>query len=407
MLARVGMPQPIQLLRIAGIMAVSLSALESIPGHLGSGSGANVFSLAGNLLQHRLPDNVFAILELLAYLMWGAAFWRATRADEISSPRRFSVILLGVQTVIAVLFSTELLYLGAAEVAFLVPFRAGIVWILCQSAAELISYIGEPRIVGAFQPSTVTSLPPLAQFTILALESLTYHFLSYSLGLLGGMESRQRRELMHANAELRAMQQIEADSARLAERLTIARELHDSMGHHLTGLSVNLQLATRVGPEKARQAIDEAYMLSRLLLSDVRTVVTDLRDLHAVRLAEALRTLGANVQTPVIHLDIDPAMEDGLPPLVSHALFRCVQEIVTNTIRHSGARNLWIKLLSVGRRYELHSRDDGHGVAHLVWGNGLTGMRERVEELGGSMTLTTRAGAGFAVTVALPETEVS
>jgi signal transduction histidine kinase len=253
----------------------------------------------------------------------------------------------------------------------------------------------------------VTSLPPLAQFTFLALESLTYHFLSYSLGLLGGMESRQRRELMHANAELRAMQQIEADSARLAERLTIARELHDSMGHHLTGLSVNLQLATRVGPEKARQAIDEAYMLSRLLLSDVRTVVTDLRDLHAVRLAEALRTLGANVQTPMIHLDIDPAMEDGLPPLVSHALFRCVQEIITNTIRHSGARNLWIKLLSVGRRYELHSRDDGHGVAHLVWGNGLTGMRERVEELDGSMTLTTRAGAGFAVTVALPETEVS
>jgi signal transduction histidine kinase len=148
-------------------------------------------------------------------------------------------------------------------------------------------------------------------------------------------------------------------------------------------------------------------MLSRLLLSDVRTVVTDLRDLNAVRLAEALRTLASNVQTPTIHLDIDPVMEDGLPPLVSHALFRCVQEIITNTIRHSGARNLWIKLVSANRRYELHSRDDGRGAAQLAWGNGLTGMRERVEELGGSMTLKTRAGAGFAVTVGLPEREVA
>ena len=94
-----------------------------------------------------------------------------------------------------------------------------------------------------------------------------------------------------------------------------------------------------------------------------------------------------------------------MEPLPSHALFRCAQEIITNTVRHSGARNLWIRLLLVDGRYELHSRDDGHGAAQLVWGNGLTGMRERVEELGGSMQLSTRAGHGFSVKVGLPRKE--
>jgi len=85
-----------------------------------------------------------------------------------------------------------------------------------------------------------------------------YHFFTFGLGALVASTVRQSMELRRKNAELAATRQIEADAARLAERLAISRDLHDELGHHLTGLSLNLQLASKQVQGEAKATVDSA-----------------------------------------------------------------------------------------------------------------------------------------------------
>jgi len=88
--------------------------------------------------------------------------------------------------------------------------------------------------------------------------------------------------------------------------------------------------------------------------------------------------------------------------LPSHALFRSVQEVITNALRHAAAANLWIELRAEGPGYRLVARDDGRGAKGLQLGNGLRGMKERVESLGGQAGFGSCAGGGFQVEITLP-----
>lgn len=81
---------------------------------------------------------------------------------------------------------------------------------------------------------------------------------------------------------------------------------------------------------------------------------------------------------------------------------RLTQEILTNAMRHARARNLWLDFRRDGDMVELVARDDGRGAAELKPGNGLTGMRERLEVFGGSLDIETRPGYGFVVLARLP-----
>ena len=84
------------------------------------------------------------------------------------------------------------------------------------------------------------------------------------------------------------------------------------------------------------------------------------------------------------------------------AVLRCAQEVATNAARHSQARNLWLELEPLDGVLELRARDDGCGVAELRPGNGLRGMRERLESAGGSLIVETAAGKGFTLKARLP-----
>lgn len=202
------------------------------------------------------------------------------------------------------------------------------------------------------------------------------------------------RELARVNAELRATQQLLAESSRLAERLHISRELHDSMGHHLAALSLNLELASLRAERGVVEPVREAHAVAKLLLADVRNMVSALREDRALDLRHALETLVAGASEPRIHLALpsDLAVVD---PSQAHAAFRCVQESITNAIRHAAARNLWIDVVNDGHGLEVRIRDDGRGAASVAPGNGLEGMRERLEEIGGRLTIESAPGEGF------------
>ena len=215
-------------------------------------------------------------------------------------------------------------------------------------------------------------------------------------------QAEQREAQRRLNSELRATRALLAESSRIAERMRIARDLHDLIGHHLTALSLNLEVASHLTNEAAGAHVRKAQSTARLLLADVREVVSELRQDDAIDLTQALRSLTEGVPGLNVHVVMPPrfSVEDPRRALV---LLRCAQEIITNTAKHAGARNLWLNFAYAGESLlGLHARDDGRGAEQVEPGNGLSGMRERLAEFGGSVTLDTALSQGFALTVRLP-----
>jgi signal transduction histidine kinase len=141
--------------------------------------------------------------------------------------------------------------------------------------------------------------------------------------------------------------------------------------------------------------------LTRQLLQDVRRVVATLRDSEGADLEHALAGVGAGLCKPRVHISAPDALgiED---PDRARAALRCVQEIVTNTVKHSEAENLWLELAPSPDGLTIRAHDDGRGVSTINAGMGLTGMKERLESLGGRVTFASREGRGFDVEAWIP-----
>jgi signal transduction histidine kinase len=189
----------------------------------------------------------------------------------------------------------------------------------------------------------------------------------------------------------------------MSERVRISRELHDLIGHHLTALSLNLEVASHLVQGKAVEHVRQSQSLARLLLSDVREVVSQLREGDDIDLGSALRALIEGIPEPAIHLDIPPgfAIDD---PRRAQVLLRCAQETITNTIRHARARNLWLGFArDADGGWRMNARDDGEGSEQLETGNGLSGMRERLAQVGGLLVIETGKGKGFTLEARIPQ----
>jgi signal transduction histidine kinase len=214
-------------------------------------------------------------------------------------------------------------------------------------------------------------------------------------------ERRAREALMQANIELVATRAMLAENSRASERLRISRDLHDTLGHHLTALSLQLEVASRLADGKAAEHVRQAHAITRLLLSDVREVVSELRG-SRFDLRAAVRSLAVSSGALAIHLDLPEVLEID-EPVQGHALLKCVQEIITNASRHAAARNLWIQIDETRDGIAVNARDDGQGVGVVALGNGLIGMRERFEEHSGHVEFRSEHGRGFEVHGFMPK----
>jgi signal transduction histidine kinase len=181
------------------------------------------------------------------------------------------------------------------------------------------------------------------------------------------------------------------------ERRRIARELHDEAGQILTAAKIELDLDGRKeASEMVGRALDQVRNISNLLRP---TVLDDLGLSPALR--RLVEDFGRRTQ-----IETSLEGEDGLPALggeVQVAIYRVVQEALTNVARHARATRAWVRLGADGHRVRVVIEDDGQGVAgepvpHL----GLLGMRERVTELGGALTIEGRPGSGVRIAVVLP-----
>ena len=216
----------------------------------------------------------------------------------------------------------------------------------------------------------------------------TFHLFAL-LTARNASEAQSARDKVEAlNRELVATQHLLAEATRQGERTRIARDLHDLLGHHLTALSINLQIAERLASGDTKAKVEECRALARLLLSDVREAVSALRDESAVDFTQAISLVAENAP----QLDIDLDIEEGLTiddVDVAETLLRCVQEAITNTLRHAGAHRSWISLRKIDGNIHLEVRDDGKVRDILDEGNGFAGMRERLARIHGSLRLDT------------------
>jgi signal transduction histidine kinase len=239
----------------------------------------------------------------------------------------------------------------------------------------------------------------------------TFHFFAILMNYETVKAERAKQEAQRLNKELQTTQSLLAEASRQSERTRIARDLHDLLGHHLTALSINLQVAERLSEGDAKEKIAQCHVLSKLLLSDVREAVSTLRDNQSLDVSELITQLGDSIPNLTLHSDISVAFSLEQMEL-TRALLSCIQEAVTNTLKHSGGTEFWVSIEQKGGNIVVSMRDNGRCVKHLRKGNGLTGMRERCELFGGDANFNVKNGSleyalTFPVTKADTSTHIS
>lgn len=218
-----------------------------------------------------------------------------------------------------------------------------------------------------------------------------------SLSSLASAKANERTQAL--NRELTATQNLLNEVSKENERTRIARDLHDLLGHHLTALTINLQVAGRLSEGEAREKVEQCHGLAKLLLSDVREAVSTLRETPILTLQELLTLAIKDVPQLAIKLDIDDDLSLN-DVNTAEVLLRSVQEAITNTLRHSNAKNMVISSTMSHGKLSLRIKDDGSNSGMPQPGNGLTGMRERVERLNGQFEFSSLEG--FQLNIALP-----
>ncbi|MGK5671303.1 sensor histidine kinase [Micromonospora sp. URMC 106] len=232
----------------------------------------------------------------------------------------------------------------------------------------------------------------------------------WTVAVIVGVTRNRRAYLAEAQARaLAAEQRTEEEARRRAteERLRIARELHDVLGHHLSLINVQASAALhRPDPDRSTQALTAIKQTSRETLSELRTTLGILRREGEApiaptpglsRLYELVTTAGRS------GLEVRTELTETrpLPPEVDLAAYRIVQEALTNVTRHAGATAAVIRVRPDRDGVLVEVEDDGAGAAGTP-GNGILGMGERARALGGSLTTGPGPDGGFRVRARLP-----
>jgi signal transduction histidine kinase len=238
--------------------------------------------------------------------------------------------------------------------------------------------------------------------------------------------SADDERLMRAFAEsaataLATAQSVEAEQLRMSvaaadqERARWARELHDETLQGLGAVQVMLTTALRQGPESVERAVEQAVRLVETQVQELQGLITDLRPaaLDDLGLAPALDTLYARVGAAHgLRVTTESLAEigyggpaDRLVPEIEGAIYRLVQEALTNIAKHAQTDQAHVRISDANGEVRIEVRDDGAGFnpGEATRGFGLVGMRERVELAGGRLTIDSSPGGGTRVAATLPE----
>jgi signal transduction histidine kinase len=335
----------------------------------------------------------------LAWATFGFSYAWLTRALSARRASALDYVLLVLLTGSAIAISY---YSGSGLGSILLMVVACVLpWLLPLPVGVAVLALSELVVIPVYMRSLGFSWFEALMQAVLYVGFAGFVFVT---SLVARQQAQAREEQRRLNAELRATRALLAESARINERTRISRELHDLLGHHLTALSLNLEVAGHLVDGPAQEHVNQAHTLARLLLSDVREAVSQLRDDDAIDMAATLQPLAENVAGLAIDMEMpEPFQLDD--PVRALVLLRCTLYIITNAVRNALARRLTLRFSREGGCVRLPAHDDGHGALAPVAGNGLRGLRERLAAFGGRVDIDPGPGRGFALDIRLPLAE--
>ncbi|MEC4728615.1 histidine kinase [Shewanella sp. D64] len=221
-----------------------------------------------------------------------------------------------------------------------------------------------------------------AAFTVLMY--VAFQFFAYSSSQARLNEFHARVEQEQLNQQLVATRSLLSQSSQQQERLRIARDLHDILGHQLTALSLQLELLSHKVPGTMKPEVEQSKNLSKELLTSIRAVVRKQRDICHLDLTEPLTRLMARL--PGVELSIQSPLKVTSTDL-AQALLLILQEGISNAVRHGGANKLTLVLEKHELSLKLKLKDNGNNKTTMLSGSGLKGMKERLAPFNGQINL--------------------
>ena len=342
--------------------------------------------------------------------MWLALPWRSS----VSRQRKLLAPAFLVAAT-ATLFASDLIWavglfpIAFANGVFLFGTRRGAVYAVATlSALFVTSFVRSISNTAGSSPETVVE-----RFALIGLLSVVCMGLSATI--IEARQSRGRAEellgdLETAHAELERYAERVRELTLTEERARMAREIHDSVGHHLTAVKLQAEAAIKMAEKRPKQALEQMVQ-ARDLAADAFEEVH--RSVRALGSPPAGEKSGAGALRRLVHsfdgtgFDISFRVEGEeklLPEETELVLYRALQECLTNAARHSGARSIEASLSYGDESVKLEVADDGLGAKEeiKIGGLGLPALRERVKALGGAFVAENAPEGGFAVKIKLP-----
>ena len=254
-----------------------------------------------------------------------------------------------------------------------------------------------------FYPESVRLLLLFGKNFLYSLNIVVF-MISLLFYILSAITERHRieeelRMASQANRELNSYLALSEKIAEDRERKRIAREIHDTLGHALTGISAGIdavKVLVDIDTNRAKEQLNNVSVVVRDGIRDVRGSLNKMRPgalenntlkealIKIIREYEAISNLEIHLRYEWDNIDLDIAKED--------IVFRVIQESITNSVRHGHAKTIWIELLEEDEAYVMTIHDDGVGFDELRYGYGLKQMQERLMIIGGSVRFENRDG---------------
>jgi signal transduction histidine kinase len=360
----------------------------------------------------------YFFLILIALLCLGLTYWSGVQ-DKLG--RLFLALIIGIITVFPILATWGIIQLfprtpmldPQGSILRLLPFFL-VAFLLASWQYSwpymILIILGitglNLGIIWSF-PSPGPS-PFRGALTATLIQAVVFFAVGFSISFLMNRLRNQQRSLEDANLRLTHYASTLEQLTTTRERNRLARELHDTLAHTLSGLSVQLETIKAywdVDQTMARSSLEKSLAVAHAGLEETRRALKALRasPLDDLGLARAIRVMVEDMAARN-NLALDLSITDTLPALspdVEQCIYRIVQEAVTNVVNHAGAKNLTVRLENKEEKLMVSIRDDGVGFNVDKSKNGgrfgLTGMQERAQMIGGVLSIHSAAGQGTTI----------
>jgi signal transduction histidine kinase len=328
-----------------------------------------------------------------------------------------------------------LLFGTVVGIYFVVPFVYTAIFMVIWSAA--LPYFISARLAFMLSPLWSAALWAVYGYywgfsgmIVSALLFWTFNLFALVMVTTTIKEKNTRETVETINRELVSTQHLLSQAAEQAERVRIARNIHDLLGHHLTALTINLQVAGRqldqldtdndqaTQKQTIKDSIEQCHSLSKLLLSDVREAVSDIRDKSSIRLESAIKAISDRL--PSIDITVDYPDNISIEDVtLADVLIKCIQESFTNSLKHGKASEVKVSFSQHSNHVQVAIQDNGNHTQNnqlkankhvrdglqkdteIQRGNGLTGIEERLALVDGKAEFQ-RNEKGFLTMLSVP-----